>query len=66
MKYFITGATGFIGINLAHRLVKEGNEVNALVRNKEKAKFLDSPNIKIYYGDIHQTEVLEKAIEGVE
>ena len=66
MKYFITGATGFIGINLAHRLVKEGNEVNALVRNKEKAKFLDSPNIKIYYGDIHQTEVLEKAIEGVD
>lgn len=66
MKYFITGATGFIGVNLAHKLVKEGHEVNALVRSKEKAKLLDNHNINVYYGDIHKTEVLEKGIDGVD
>ncbi|MGM0496847.1 MAG: NAD-dependent epimerase/dehydratase family protein [Bacteroidota bacterium] len=66
MKYFITGATGFIGVNLAHKLAKDGHKVNALVRSKEKAKLLNAPNIEIYYGDIHQTDVLEKGIEGVD
>ncbi len=66
MKYFITGATGFIGVNLAHKLAKEGHKVNALVRSKEKAKLLDDPNIEIYYGDIHQTQILEKGLEGVD
>jgi len=66
MKYFITGATGFIGTELAWQLVKEGHKVNALVRSKEKAKLLDDPNIELFYGDIHQAEVLEKGIEGVD
>ncbi len=65
MKYFITGATGFIGTNLSLKLANEGHQVNALVRNIEKAKPLDHPNITIYYGDIHQVKVIEEALQGV-
>jgi nucleoside-diphosphate-sugar epimerase len=32
MKIFMTGVTGFIGSNLARRLVMDGHQVNALVR----------------------------------
>lgn len=37
MKYFVTGATGFIGGKLARRLVAEGHNLHALVRDLEKA-----------------------------
>ena len=65
MKYFVTGATGFIGTNLSIKLANEGHQVNALVRNKEKAKPLDHPNINLFHGDIHRAEVIEDALRGV-
>jgi farnesol dehydrogenase len=65
MKFFITGATGFIGLNLSHKLANDGHHVRALVRNKEKGKLLDHPNIELYFGDIHQPEIIEKATDGV-
>jgi uncharacterized protein YbjT (DUF2867 family) len=37
MKIFLTGATGFIGGAVALALQERGDEVRALVRNREKA-----------------------------
>lgn len=51
MKYFITGATGFIGTYLCHRLISEGNEVFALVRSPQKAKKLPA-GVRIINGDL--------------
>jgi len=65
MKYFITGATGFIGKKLSLKLADEGHEVNALIRNKEKSSLLEHPNINLFYGDIYQREVIESALQGV-
>ncbi len=64
MKIFITGATGYIGNNLALRLAKEGNTVHALIRSVNKAPLLNHPNIKLFEGDITEPASLEKAIEG--
>jgi len=36
MKAFITGGTGFVGNNLARKLISEGNQVGLLVRKKCK------------------------------
>ena len=38
MLYLITGATGYIGSLLAQRLIDEGEQVIALVRNEAKAR----------------------------
>ncbi len=62
MKIFITGATGYIGNNLAKKLADEGNIIHALCRN-EKTPVLLHPNIKIFKGDITYTESIEKAMK---
>jgi len=61
MKYFITGATGFIGGKLAKRLVSEGHTIHALVRDTEKAKellvrYFNRAAIKETNGDIQITD----------
>lgn len=64
MKYFITGATGFIGMELTRQLAKEGNEIHLLVRSPEKAMSLNLPGVSIFQGDISNLESIEKAMLG--
>ncbi len=66
MKVLVTGANGFIGSNLCKRLVSEGCEVNALVRETSDLTFLDSVPVKLYYGDINQPDTLAKPANGVD
>jgi len=63
-KYFMTGATGYIGSRLAIRLAEEGNTVNALIRNPGKAGDLKNPNIKLFAGDITDESLIRKAMKG--
>jgi len=62
VEIFITGATGFIGLNLALKLANSGHIVHALCRSKEKAKSLNHPNIHIHMGDILNVESIEHAM----
>src|SRR5512139_1057361 len=50
MKILVTGATGFIGNHLVHRLVRDGHSVVALVRNRDKAREL--PAVEVLEGDL--------------
>jgi len=59
MKIFVTGATGFIGLNLTQKLAEMGHTVHALCRTEEKAKLLKDPTIKVFYGHIMDKESLE-------
>ncbi len=52
MKFFITGATGFIGSRLTHALVNNGHEVVALVRSPHKIKYLPEKGVEIVRGDL--------------
>ncbi len=63
MKFFITGATGFIGTRLALSLAEKGHLVNALVRSIYKENQLAHPNINIIKGDIFDIEALKKGAE---
>jgi len=64
MKYFVTGATGFIGGRLAEKLVGEGHEVVALVRSPEKAEPLRALGVTIAEGDITDKESMRAPMEG--
>lgn len=66
MKNLVTGATGFIGSHIAQRLVKEGEEVIALVRKTSNIEFLSSLGVKFAYGDINDLESLKAPMQGVD
>ena len=63
-KIFITGATGFIGRKLAHKLAEEGNEVVALIRSKPKANDLKHERISFVEGDLFNHSALETGMEA--
>ena len=52
MKYFITGATGFIGGQLARQLREAGHEVVAVVSNLSKASGLAALGVQLAPGDV--------------
>ncbi len=64
MKILITGAAGYIGHKLAHRLAGEGHTVHALVRSLRRAGHLQHPGIRLFEGDVRQRESLLPAING--
>ncbi len=66
MNIFVTGATGYVGNNLADRLAGEGHVVHALCRSVNKKSLLNHPNIKIFEGDITDAASVEKAMQGCE
>jgi dihydroflavonol-4-reductase len=66
MKVLVTGASGFIGGNLARQLVAQGYSVRALVRNHSSLKALEGLDIELAEGDLLEKETLEKALDGCE
>lgn len=65
MKYFVTGATGFLGNVLARQLRQQGHDVNALVRDPRKASELQSLGVKLFKGDVTEKESMRAGMEGV-
>jgi dihydroflavonol-4-reductase len=66
MKALVTGATGLIGNAVAKRLVGEGHEVGALVRDAARAGRLLPPEVRLVPGDITDPASLREAVRGVE
>jgi nucleoside-diphosphate-sugar epimerase len=64
MISLISGASGYLGQKLAIKLAENGERVHALIRNPDAAKFLEHPNIKVFYGDILDTNSIQKAMDG--
>lgn len=66
MKYFVTGATGFVGGQVARQLVADGHQVIALVRDPGKAKDLASLGITLAQGDITNIASMRAPMTGVD
>ncbi len=66
MKYFLTGATGFLGGVLARQLRENGHEVHAVIRNPQKASELQSLGVKLFTGDVTDKESMRQAMQGVD
>jgi len=63
-KIFITGATGFIGSNLAGKLANQGYTVHALMRASSNISSIKHENIKLFQGDLLDANAIETAIKG--
>ncbi|MGA7829221.1 MAG: hopanoid-associated sugar epimerase [Geobacteraceae bacterium] len=63
-KVFITGATGFIGANLARELVESGCKVRALVRSGSDRRNLAGLDIEFWEGDLRDNNSLESGLAG--
>jgi nucleoside-diphosphate-sugar epimerase len=64
MKVLVTGASGYLGNRLAHRLADNGVQVNALVRPASARNWLPHPRIQLFAGDILDAQSLAEAIRG--
>ena len=64
MKVLLTGATGYIGHQLALKLADNDYEVNALVRNLDSNKIPRHKNIIPFKGDICEYETIKNAIKN--
>src|SRR3989454_7170722 len=65
-KYFVTGATGFIGGRVTRQLVDAGHEVVAIARNPERAGDLVSLGVDVHPGDIRDPDSLHGPMAGVD
>jgi nucleoside-diphosphate-sugar epimerase len=66
MKYFVTGATGFIGGRVARQLLAVGHEVITLARTPSRAQELVALGVKVHAGDITDKESLRTPMTGVD
>ncbi len=66
MKYFLTGATGFIGGRVARQLREAGHEVVALVRSPQQAQALRALGVTLAEGDLTDRESLRAPMDGAD
>lgn len=64
MRYFVTGATGFIGGRVAGQLRNAGHDVIALVRNPERAAALAATGVQLAPGDVTEKDSIRTAMSG--
>jgi nucleoside-diphosphate-sugar epimerase len=65
-KYFVTGATGFIGGEIVKQLIGRGHKVVALVRSPERAGMLKALGVEMHPGDITDRDTLKAPMTGVD
>ena len=69
MKFLITGGAGFIGSNIAERILTLGNEVRILDdfstgREENLSDFIS--DVELIRGDLRDLDVVSKAVTGMD
>jgi nucleoside-diphosphate-sugar epimerase len=64
VRTFVTGATGFVGGNLATKLIARGDDVVALVRSPQKAGDLTRLGAEIIQGDLDSVDAMRESMKG--
>ncbi len=66
MEYFLTGATGFVGGQVARQLVEAGHRVRAVVRDPGRARDLAELGVSLHAGDVTEKESMRAAMAGAD
>ena len=65
-RVLITGATGYVGGRLLHRLEERGDDITCLARTPDNLEARCLPTTRIVKGDVTTGEGLDEAMAGVE
>jgi nucleoside-diphosphate-sugar epimerase len=66
MRYFLTGATGFIGGRIARQLIAAGHEVVTIARTPSRAQDLVDLGVQVHPGDITDISSMRGPMTGVD
>jgi nucleoside-diphosphate-sugar epimerase len=66
MRIFITGATGFIGTELAKELIAAGHQVRGLTRSEVGAQQLAEVGAEVHHGDLRDLNSLRSGAAGMD
>ncbi len=66
LRSLVTGATGFVGSNLAGHLRQQGWDVRCLVRDVQRAKYLDELGAELTLGRLDDFDSLVRAVVDVD
>ena len=64
MKYLVTGATGFLGMNVVDELVKAGHDVRASGMHGSETKYLERLPVEVVLADITDKDEVDSLVEG--
>jgi nucleoside-diphosphate-sugar epimerase len=65
-RYFITGATGFVGGHLAESCVARGCTVSTIARATSNTALLERLGATIHQGDLSDSGLVQRALEGAD
>jgi dihydroflavonol-4-reductase len=61
----VTGASGFVGANLARVLIEQGRSIRVLVRSQsDRRNIPKSPLVEIFEGDLRNSSAIDAAVDG--
>lgn len=63
-KVLLTGATGFLGFNIAKELLEQNFRVTVSVRSKKNIDFLEELNCEILEGSLADEEFVDQLVSG--
>ena len=66
MRYFVTGATGFVGGAVARQLIDRGHEVVTIARDMGRAGDIRKVGVEVSQGDITDMESMREPMRGAD
>ncbi|WP_444993815.1 NAD-dependent epimerase/dehydratase family protein [Aliikangiella sp. IMCC44359] len=66
MKVFLTGSTGFLGLNILNALIKKGHEPHLYIRESSDTTYVNRFNATIHKGELSDLETLKRAMNGMD
>ncbi|HYL18159.1 MAG TPA: NAD-dependent epimerase/dehydratase family protein, partial [Burkholderiales bacterium] len=66
MRVFMTGASGFVGLNIVRALLGAGHDVTSFLRPGARRQYLDRLPVRIVIGQLSDRAALCAALDGAE